>query len=272
MNVCAVAPRTAHEPGTTNTLNGTVNLSNPRAIFAGSPPRFTRSRVTYEAYVVSRTSTRPQVDSAVRGGPHPARALHGHPLAAGRRVAAVFFHRLGATEVQPDTICNNAGTPSSTRWWATRASAANPRARRLHRLPRGLGANPSASASRHHRHWIPEFAGTVVVIAPIRHSTAATQPSPARFCGRPVTPTSVIRTSCSTGVKGDRRSRRCARAVRSMPWRASTGGGGRGPGALASPWYACASATQPGCPSAGGAGVRGSGRAPGRGSGRSRAR
>ncbi|HZE15256.1 MAG TPA: site-specific integrase [Mycobacterium sp.] len=44
---------------------GTVNLSNPRAIFAGSPPRFTRSRVTYEAYVVSRTSTGPQVDSAV---------------------------------------------------------------------------------------------------------------------------------------------------------------------------------------------------------------
>ena len=43
---------------------GTVNLSNSRAIFAGSPPRFTRSRVTYEAYVVSRTSTRPQVDSA----------------------------------------------------------------------------------------------------------------------------------------------------------------------------------------------------------------
>ena len=36
---------------------GTVNLSNPRAIFAGSPPRFTRSRVMYEAYVVSRTST-----------------------------------------------------------------------------------------------------------------------------------------------------------------------------------------------------------------------
>jgi len=44
---------------------GTVNLSNPRAIFAGSPPRFTRSRVTYEAYVVRRTSTRPQVDSAI---------------------------------------------------------------------------------------------------------------------------------------------------------------------------------------------------------------
>ena len=48
---------------------GTVNLSNPRAIFAGSPPRFTRSRVTYEAYVVNRTSTRPQVDSAEYGQP-----------------------------------------------------------------------------------------------------------------------------------------------------------------------------------------------------------
>src|SRR6478672_8166328 len=44
--------------------DGTVNLSNPRAIFAGSRPRFTRSRVTYEAYVVSSTSTRPQIDSA----------------------------------------------------------------------------------------------------------------------------------------------------------------------------------------------------------------
>ena len=43
---------------------GTVKLSNPKAIFAGSPPRFTRSRVTYEAYVVSTTWTRPQVDSA----------------------------------------------------------------------------------------------------------------------------------------------------------------------------------------------------------------
>ena len=29
------------------------------------PPRFTRSRVTYEAYAVSRTSTRPQVDRAL---------------------------------------------------------------------------------------------------------------------------------------------------------------------------------------------------------------
>jgi hypothetical protein len=44
---------------------GTVNLSNPWAIFAGSRPRFTRSRATYEAYAVSRTSTRPQVDSAL---------------------------------------------------------------------------------------------------------------------------------------------------------------------------------------------------------------
>ena len=51
--------------------SGTVNLSNPRAIFAGSPPRFTRSRVTYEAYVVSRTSTRPQVDSAGRREERP---------------------------------------------------------------------------------------------------------------------------------------------------------------------------------------------------------
>ena len=60
------SPPAVSAPGKTRwSPSGTVNLSNPRAIFAGSPPRFTRSRVTYEAYVVSRTSTRPQVDSAV---------------------------------------------------------------------------------------------------------------------------------------------------------------------------------------------------------------
>ena len=56
---------------------GTVNLSSPRAIFAGSPPRFTRSRVTYEAYAVSRTSTRPR-DGAF-GADQAAEALR--PLA-----------------------------------------------------------------------------------------------------------------------------------------------------------------------------------------------
>ena len=43
---------------------GIVNLSSPRAIFAGSPPRFTRSRVTYEAYAVSRTSHTTSIDGA----------------------------------------------------------------------------------------------------------------------------------------------------------------------------------------------------------------
>ena len=54
-----------HRSRTTGPPRGTVNLSSPRAIFAGSPPRFTRSRVTYEAYAASRISTRPQVDSAI---------------------------------------------------------------------------------------------------------------------------------------------------------------------------------------------------------------
>ena len=45
--------RRAAEIGDRDWHAGTVNLSNPRAIFAGSPPRFTRSRVTYEAYVVA---------------------------------------------------------------------------------------------------------------------------------------------------------------------------------------------------------------------------
>ena len=48
--------RVAQRSALTSRHKGTVNLSNPRATFAGSPPRFTRSRVMCEAYVVSRTS------------------------------------------------------------------------------------------------------------------------------------------------------------------------------------------------------------------------
>ena len=82
-----------------NGVHGTVNLSNPRAIFAGSPPRFTRSRVTYEAYVVSRTSTRPQVDSAFaeafehRGIGHRGRGLLRGQLALGHREHAQALAR-----------------------------------------------------------------------------------------------------------------------------------------------------------------------------------
>ena len=36
-----------------STPDGTVNLSSPRAIFAGSPPRFTRSRVESAAIVAA---------------------------------------------------------------------------------------------------------------------------------------------------------------------------------------------------------------------------
>ena len=42
-------------------------------------------------------------------GEHPQRALHGHLRADRHRLPQRFFNRLGATEVEPDTVCNNAG-------------------------------------------------------------------------------------------------------------------------------------------------------------------
>ena len=57
-----------------NGHTGTVNLSNPRATFAGSPPRFTRSRVN-EAYVVSRTPG-PRSRQRTAAGTPPARPDH----------------------------------------------------------------------------------------------------------------------------------------------------------------------------------------------------
>jgi len=57
-SICSAYLRSEPGEGSAQwTSGGIVNLSSPRAIFAGSRPRFTRSRVTYEAYVVSRTST-----------------------------------------------------------------------------------------------------------------------------------------------------------------------------------------------------------------------
>jgi len=94
-----------HPPGTSRGAEAPplhrINLSNSRAIFARSPARLTRSRVTYEAYVVRRTSRRPQVDSA-QPGPYNAgyaaakayvlwlsEAVHAEVAAKGVTVTAV---------------------------------------------------------------------------------------------------------------------------------------------------------------------------------------
>ena len=83
-----------------------------------------------------------------------------------------FFNRLGATEVNPDTICNNAGHAALDFVLGSSVTGFDPKTARDSRCIIVWGANPSASAPHVHKYWLNESPATVVVIDPIRHETA----------------------------------------------------------------------------------------------------
>jgi anaerobic selenocysteine-containing dehydrogenase len=84
-----------------------------------------------------------------------------------------FFHRLGATEVDPDTICNKAGHVALDYVYGTSMAGFDPRTARDAACILVWGANPSASAPHAHDHWLPESAAQVVVVDPVKTPTAA---------------------------------------------------------------------------------------------------
>lgn len=83
-----------------------------------------------------------------------------------------FFHRLGATEVEPDTICNNAGHAALAYVYGDSALGFDPKTARDSRCILVWGANPSHSAPHVHKHWLHEAPARVIVIDPVRHETA----------------------------------------------------------------------------------------------------
>ena len=83
-----------------------------------------------------------------------------------------FFNRLGATEVDPDTICNNAGHVALRYVLGTSTVGFDPRTAKDTACIVVWGANPSASAPHQHKHWPKETPGKVIVIDPLRHPTA----------------------------------------------------------------------------------------------------
>jgi anaerobic selenocysteine-containing dehydrogenase len=84
-----------------------------------------------------------------------------------------FFHRLGASEVTPDTICNMAGHVALRYLYGSSVDGFDPRAAEEAACIIVWGANPHASAPHAHEYWLPEARGKVVVIDPIRTPTAA---------------------------------------------------------------------------------------------------
>jgi anaerobic selenocysteine-containing dehydrogenase len=83
-----------------------------------------------------------------------------------------FFHRLGATEVTPDTICLMAGVVALNYVYGTALDGFDPRTARDAACIVVWGANPSASGPHAHEHWLREAPGQVIVIDPIRTPTA----------------------------------------------------------------------------------------------------
>ena len=84
-----------------------------------------------------------------------------------------FFNRIGATEVDPDTVCNKAGHMALQLTFGTSTDGFDPRSARDSACIVVWGANPSSAAPHAHRHWLAEAPGTVIVRDPIRHPTAA---------------------------------------------------------------------------------------------------
>lgn len=106
----------------------------------------------------------------------PARILHTHYTGTVALLAGWFglrlFNAIGATEVDPDTVCNKAGHVALGWTLGDSLAGFDPRAAKDAACLLVWGANPSATAPHMHRHWVGE-AGALVVIDPIRHETAA---------------------------------------------------------------------------------------------------
>ncbi len=84
-----------------------------------------------------------------------------------------FFNRIGATEVDPDTVCNKAGHVALQLMYGESTRGFDPRTVDGAQCVMIWGANPSASAPHVHQYWLAETRAPKIVIDPIRHETAA---------------------------------------------------------------------------------------------------
>ncbi len=83
-----------------------------------------------------------------------------------------LFRQLGATEVNPDTICNNAGHVALDYVYGTSLDGFDPRTSVDAECILVWGCNPSATAPHQQEHWLDPFPGSVIVVDPIRTDSA----------------------------------------------------------------------------------------------------
>ena len=115
--------------------------------------------------------------NAIRGVDGAASILHTHYTGTCSLIAGVFplrfFNAIGATEVDPDTVCNKAGHAALQLMYGESTRGFDPRTIDRASCVMIWGANPSASAPHVHQYWLSETAVPKIVVDPIRHETAA---------------------------------------------------------------------------------------------------
>lgn len=84
-----------------------------------------------------------------------------------------FFNRLGATEVNPDTICNMAGHVALGYMYGCSLNGFDPRMADSAECIIVWGANPSVSGPHVYENWFKKTRAKTVVIDPVRTMTAA---------------------------------------------------------------------------------------------------
>ena len=83
-----------------------------------------------------------------------------------------FFNRLGATEVDPDTVCNKAAHAALGYTFGDSVTGFDPDTLMDARSVLVWGANPSAAGPHVDEHWLGSTNAPVIVIDPIAHATA----------------------------------------------------------------------------------------------------
>ena len=112
----------------------------------------------------------------ISDGPGAQAILNAHYTGTCSLIAGSFggrlFRRLGATEVDPDSVCNKAGHVALDYVYGTSVTGFDPRSAADAACIMVWGANPSASAPHAHDNWLPEAPGRVIVVDPVRTPTA----------------------------------------------------------------------------------------------------
>jgi anaerobic selenocysteine-containing dehydrogenase len=115
--------------------------------------------------------------SGVVAGAGPETILNAHYTGTCSLIAGSFpmrfFTRLGAREVDPDSVCNKAGHVALDYMYGTSVTGFDPRTARDSACIVVWGANPSASGPHVDEHWLGKAAAEVIVVDPVRTPTAA---------------------------------------------------------------------------------------------------